>query len=127
MRGLLSIVIALFGAFVYLKLRFGALDARPWVLFAIETVAASIGLWAIVSARSRQRPWLDRLCGVGGLLLVFGCYLGLGPASDYGDERPRGPAIGTAFPALSLVDAVSGASVELLGRPHFVVLFRGFW
>lgn len=127
MRGLLSIAIAFCGVFVYLKLRVGALDAQPLALYAIESVAALTGLWAILSARSSRRPWLNRVAGVIGILLVFGCYLGLGPASDYGDERPRGPAIGTAFPAMNLVDAVTGASLDLRGRPHFVVLFRGFW
>lgn len=99
---------------------------HPWPLYFGMAVTLFLGIHALVKGNN----WIARALGgvVAALSIAF--VVGLLVSSDYSTDRPRGPAVGDAFPQVSLANASDGASVALIppaGAFTFVVLFRGFW
>lgn len=105
-----------------------ALDVRPWSMYALLLGAAAL---AVLQFR-RSRAVLPRIAAAAAILAAGAFGAASAILTQYGADRPLGPALGSTFPATDLADAATGRTVTA-GRPagsarlQLVVCFRGFW
>lgn len=125
---LASLALVGFAVFAFMGLHWWAVDPLPVPYFLLLGAAIVLALVHIVRGR---RTW-TRITALLPLAAATLFLFGLLVLTRYGDDRPRGPAVGQGFPRTARV-AVTGDRMVPIGVAlppatlQLVVLFRGFW
>ncbi len=123
-----SFLVIAFIGYAYVGLRLWVLEPYPigyYALFAAALVLAGIQV-------TRGKNCLLKAFSLVPFVLAAVFLYGIHFMTLYGEDRPRGPAVGEGFPRTTMLDVtgtkalpvgVAGATSKL----QLIVLFRGFW